>query len=211
MCLIGGRHLNASIAVLSVLGTASALPGGSPAPEPGATPPAVPALLTNSPAIRGLERAQRRPDGALVVPGQLSGTGSVKAKHVIIEGELSPGHSPGCIDFAGDVTFTAMATLLIEIGGSIACTGYDKVSVAGTLTLNGATVEVALVNGFVPQYGDQFDVLDRGSLTGSFGSIDTTAATLPTPLLWDTSQLDLTGELRVDVQHLADGGSRPLG
>ena len=51
--------------------------------------------------------------------------------------------------------------------------------------------------------------MDWGGLSGSFGSLDTSAAVLSAPLVWDTSQLYLTGELVVDVQHFADGDLAP--
>jgi hypothetical protein len=165
--------------------------------------------ITTSTTIHGLERARQRPDGALVVPGRVSGTGAIQADHVIIEGTVSPGNSPGCISFGGNVTFNLTAVLVIEIGGTTPCTGYDQISVANTLTISGATLEAALINGYVPQYGDRFDALNWGTLAGSFGTIDTSAAILPVPLTWDTSELYLSGELVVDVQHFSDGDLAP--
>ena len=165
--------------------------------------------VTYSHTIRGLGQAILHSDGTLVASGRVSGTGNINADHVVIEGELSPGHSPGCIDFGGDVTFSASATLLIEIGGNVPCTDYDRISVANTLTINGATLEVVLINNYPPRYGDRFGILDWGSIIGTFGTIDTGAAALPYPLAWDISQLYLNGELRVDVQHFVDGDLAP--
>lgn len=162
-----------------------------------------------SPSIRGGERAKQRHDGAWRLPGPVSGTGLIQAEHVIIEDVLSPGHSPGCIDFGGNVTFNITSTLVTEIGGPTPCTDYDRVTVAGHLTLNGATLVLGLINGFVPAYGDSFDILDWGSLTGTFSTVDTTAATLQHPLAWDSSQLYLTGELIVGVLPIADGDLAP--
>jgi len=168
-----------------------------------------PPPVTTDPTVLGLEQARLRADGTLVVPGQLSGTGTVQAKHVIIEGVLSPGHSPGCISFGGDVTFSFTATLVSELGGTTPCTEYDRIDVTGLLTINSATLQVVLVSGFLPVYRDAFDIMNWGSLTGSFGTIDTSAATLPAPLQWDTSQLHVTGELVVGVVHYADGDLAP--
>jgi hypothetical protein len=117
--------------------------------------------------------------------------------------------SAACIDFGDDVTFDFTAVQMIEIGGTTSCTEYDQISVANTLTINSAALEVVLINSFVPQYGDRFDVLDWGTLVGSFGPIDTSAAALPYPLTWDLSQLHLTGELVVGVQQFADGDLAP--
>ena len=97
----------------------------------------------------------------------------------------------------------------IEIEGLIPCAEHDQIDVANQLTINSATLEIILINGFVPAVGDRFDVMDWGSITGTFGTIDTSATSLPVPLVWDTSQLYLTGELIVDLQHFADGDLAP--
>lgn len=165
-------------------------------------------VYTSSSTIHGLARASRRNDGALVVSERVSGTGTIQGDHVIIEGTLAPGNSPGCIDFGGNVTFSASATLLTEIGGNTPCSEYDRITVTHQLTINGATLQLVLL-GFVPAFGDRFDIMDWGGLSGSFGSLDTSAAVLSAPLVWDTSQLYLTGELVVDVQHFADGDLAP--
>jgi len=162
-----------------------------------------------SPGIHGLEQAWLRSDGARVARKRISGTGHISEPHVIIDGTLEPGNSPGCITFGGDVTFNLTAALVIEIGGGTPCTEHDQIDVANQLTINSATLEVILINGFVPAYGDTFDIMNWGNFTGSFGIIDTSAASLPAPLQWDTSQLYVTGELVVDVQQFADGDLAP--
>ena len=165
-------------------------------------------VISASPSIHGLAHARQRRDGALLVSERISGTGTIQANHVIIEGTIAPGNSPGCIDFGGNVTFSTSATLLTEIGGLTPCAEYDRITVGNQLTINGAKLEIVLF-GFVPAFGDRFDIMDWGSLTGSFGSIDTSAASLPAPLVWDSSQLYLNGELVVNVQHFADGDLAP--
>ena len=192
------------VAVATTMWADSKLPGqDADAFSPGHVPP----VVTGS--IRGLEQASQRHDGALVARTPITGSGEVQAGHVIIENVLSPGDSPGCISFGGDVTFNTTSTLLIEIGGTTPCSEYDRITVANTLTLNSPTLEILLLSGFLPQYGDRFDVLDWGALIGTFGTIDTNAAPLSHPLAWDTSQLYLTGELIVSVQPIADGDLAP--
>ena len=122
-----------------------------------------------------------------------------------------------CFPFQGDVTFNPPGglggTLVAEIGGLVPCPDpapeYDRYDIPGTLTILGTTLEIVLFNGFVPVLGDRFDILDWGSITGTFGTIDTSAAVLPAPLVWDTSQLYITGEVIVDVQRLEDGDLAP--
>jgi hypothetical protein len=156
----------------------------------------------NTAAVRGLENVTLRNDGALIAKERIEGKGNVGAKHLIIEGVVAPGDSPGCINFAGNVTFNNAATLQIEIGGKTLCTEYDKINVANLLTLNNPTLEITLINGFEPQLGDRFDVMDWGSITGTFSTINSSAAILPAPFIWDTSELYLTGELAVSLPEI---------
>ncbi len=114
---------------------------------------------------------------------------------------------PGCIDITGD--WPLGATTTIWIGGLTPCTEHDRWAATGTLDLNSTTLEVVLINGFVPAAGDRFDIFNWGSLTGTFGAIDTSGATLPAPLVWDSSQLSTSGELVVDVQPVAKGDLAP--
>jgi hypothetical protein len=61
------------------------------------------------------------------------------------------------------------------------------------LSLDG-TLQVSLINDFTPTAGQSFDIVDWGSLSGTFASIH-----LPTlsGLAWNTSQLYTTGVLSV--------------
>jgi hypothetical protein len=114
---------------------------------------------------------------------------------------------PGCNELIGDATLPT--TIPILIGGLTPCTEHDQFTATGTLDLNSTTLEVLLINGFVPAVGDRFDIFNWGSLTGTFGAIDTSGATLPAPLIWDTSQLPTSGELVVDIQQVANGDLAP--
>jgi hypothetical protein len=99
----------------------------------------------------------------------------------------------------------------MELESTDQCTGYDHVSVAGELTINASTLQLVLLNGYTPSYGDSYDILDWGSLNGAFGIIDTSAAALPTPLVWDFTQLYLDGTVQVGVNQFADGDLAPWG
>lgn len=109
------------------------------------------------------------------------------------------------------IPYISTATLSMELGGSVPCTGYDQINVANTLTINSATIELVLIDGFMPQFGERFNVLNWSSRSGAgFASIDTSAVTLSYPLQWDLSLLEVTGEVVVGVQSIADGDLAPF-
>jgi hypothetical protein len=67
-----------------------------------------------------------------------------------------PGDSPAQVDIPGD--YILDGSLRIEIGGTVPGLEYDQLLVEGTAVLNG-TVEIVLINGFVPADGDIFDII----------------------------------------------------
>jgi T5SS/PEP-CTERM-associated repeat protein len=150
--------------------------------------------------------------------GSLTGNGVGGTGHVFIEGDARPGFSPGTMAFGGDVSFGPDSTLAIELGGSQPGLQHDRVTVADRANLAG-TLEVTLLDGFVPQPGQQFTVMTYGSHEGTFDRIsiggasglgwtlnyDSTAVTLTAGGL--AGDLDLDGvvgesDLALFVQHL---------
>lgn len=101
-------------------------------------------------------------------------------------GDTRPGNSPASIQIGGNAVFDSRAHLLIEIGGLAVGTQYDKVNVAGQLSLGG-TLNVSLINGFKPSAGSRFDIMDWGSLTGTFSTLQ--LPTLSGRIVWDSSHL----------------------
>ncbi len=128
--------------------------------------------------------------------GDLAGTGSLPPGEWRFTGRVSPGHSPGCIS-GENIVLAPTSTLVIEIGGRTPCSQFDRFIVQNRLALNGATLELRLLNGFAPQAGDSFDVLDWGVLEGEFGALNVNAAQLPDSLAWDSSEVLRSGTLRV--------------
>ena len=102
---------------------------------------------------------------------------------------VSPGEGTGALAVAGDYSQSAAGTLLLEIGEG----QNDLLAVGGDL-LAGGELEVVLVDGFEPDDGDTFDVLDFGSLSGQF-SLELPG--LSAGLMWDASSLYSTGQLAV--------------
>jgi hypothetical protein len=145
-----------------------------------------------------------RPDGAREFRGRIEGKGNIKDKGThIYEGVIAPGHSPGCISDAGNVILSGNATLQIEIGGTAVCSGFDQFTVQQGLTINGAKLQVSLINSFLPTTGQRFKVLQWGTLTGNFATVDFSLAALPPGYSWNTTSLYTSGELIVNGPPLA--------
>ena len=117
-------------------------------------------------------------------------------------GTLAPGSSPGTTTIVGGYTLGSSGTLAIELSGTAQGTGFDFVDVVGDLDLAG-TLDVSLIDGFNPFFGDRFDILDWDTLTGTFDSV--VLPTLTDGLTWNLDDLYLTGELAVLLLGDADG------
>lgn len=127
--------------------------------------------------------------GATSGSGSYTGTGTVN-----FEGDLKPGNSPAAISFGGNMALGVEAALRMELGGLTAGSQYDQVTVAGSLALDG-TLQLLFINGFMPTAGNSFNLLDWGSLSGTFSSLSLPA--LAGGLTWNTSQLYTTGVVSV--------------
>ncbi len=75
----------------------------------------------------------------------------------------------GILAANGGYTSTTNALLHYAISGTTPGTGYGRLQVSGTVTLNGA-LGVGLVNGFLPTTNDTFTVLSAGTRSGTFAS-----------------------------------------
>jgi hypothetical protein len=93
--------------------------------------------------------------------GYLVGTGTAGAPRVHGPGYISPGLSPGKLVIEGDFEQAPGGVLELEIGGLNAATQHDVFEVTGEATLNG-TVLLNFIDGFAPQQGQQFELLNAG-------------------------------------------------
>ncbi len=99
----------------------------------------------------------------------VSGIGSFE--NVVFDGTYSPGNSPAITNLSNG-EFSSASSLLIELGGTQPGTQYDRVVDSGVLNLVGGTLNVVLYNGFVPSYGNSFEILQYGQLSGDFGTVN---------------------------------------
>ncbi len=122
-----------------------------------------------------------------VRPGAiLGGKGTLAALKVENGGKVAPGDLPGhaSILSAQNTTFAGGASVLsIEIGGPSAggdgLTGYDRLNITGTVALNGASLQLLSLNGFLAANGQLFFILNNDGtdpVVGTFAQGSTVTA-----------------------------------
>lgn len=103
-------------------------------------------------------------------PGVVTGSNGTLRGFVENHGTVSPGSSPGTLYVVGDYEQAPEGKLIIEIAG-IADGQFDVLDISGTATLGG-TLEIILLDGFVPSDTDIFDFILAGAgLVGAFEQI----------------------------------------
>lgn len=95
--------------------------------------------------------------------GALTGTGTVNAD-VNNAGTVGTGSSTGTLTISRGYTQSAAGTLNVKIGGA---SQFDTLAIGGAATLAG-TLNVSLINSFVPSAGLTFKILTYASETGDF-------------------------------------------
>jgi hypothetical protein len=110
-------------------------------------------------------------DGTLVAAnvnldgGSLSGTGTIQA-NVVNAALIVPGDPFGTLTVQGNYTQTATGVLLIQIAGP---NQYGQLAVTGSATLAG-TLQVSLLDNYVPTIGASFQILTFANYTGGFNT-----------------------------------------
>ncbi len=118
--------------------------------------------------------------------GTLSGDGTILS-NVSMAGVTQAGDipNPGIltigINGTGNYTQGSAGAYDVVVGGLTAGTQYSQLNVPGSATLSG-TLNVSLINNFIPAAGNQFVILTAGSLSGQF--VTTNLPGLPQGLSW---------------------------
>lgn len=140
--------------------------------------------------------------------GILKGSGQITGSFTN-SGTLSPGNSPGKFSVVGNYTATATAVHEVEIAAPDL---YDTISITkdaaapgGNAVLNG-TLNVVLLNGFIPASGDSYTIMTFTSATGTFANTNLPA--LPKGLSWTVNYnatgitLQVSGVLPVTISAM---------
>jgi hypothetical protein len=101
--------------------------------------------------------------------GTLSGGGNIIG-NVLMNGQLNLSLTPSMLSVTGNYSQTRYGSFLDGIGGLAAGTQYSQLQVSQNAMLNGILILV-LTNGFTPQIGQTFTIMDYGSSTGTFSSV----------------------------------------
>jgi fibronectin-binding autotransporter adhesin len=105
--------------------------------------------------------------GVVVDPGASLGGAGFIVGNVVVNGNLSPGNSPGTLTVAGNMVLTGANSTIIEIASP---TNFDRIVVSGQATLGGTLQAVAYDGGTITP-GMRYDFLQAGSIVGEFDSI----------------------------------------
>jgi T5SS/PEP-CTERM-associated repeat protein len=132
--------------------------------------------------------------------GRITGNGSITAGSVINEAMIAPGSDVAGLHLAGVLHLNTSflqansGALQVQLAGTTAGTQYDQILISGTSVLTG-NLNVELADNFVPKAGNFFHILDLGTVTGAFATVN--LPTLANGLTWDTSQLYSAGIIAV--------------
>ena len=112
-------------------------------------------------------------NGIFISGGILDGNGGTLIGNITLAGAtLSLGdgaNKVGKLTLSGAYSQSSTSFLDIDLGGTKSGT-FDVLNISGSATLHG-TLNVDALSGFTPKVGEQFDILNYGSETGTFSTV----------------------------------------
>jgi hypothetical protein len=113
------------------------------------------------------------PTGLVLSGGTLLGTGTlaavVNSSSVVVAGDATT--KAGKLTVTGSYTQNVTGVLDVAIGGTTAGSQYSQLAVSNGASLKG-TLNIKLINGFVPASGATFTILTAGTRTGQFSTVN---------------------------------------
>ncbi len=119
--------------------------------------------------------------------GHVTGVGTISG-NVINNGDLAPGDAPGTITLLGDLTSTGALDF-----GLASTSSYDRLSLPAGIFTAGGTIDVSLLGGYEPSFGNSFKIMDFALLLDDGYQFDFSAAALRPGYSWDTSAFASSG------------------
>jgi hypothetical protein len=112
------------------------------------------------------------PAGTTISGGKVFGKGTI-ASTVVSSGAFTAGDSPTKTGKLSPSTYTqnSNGSLNIAIGGLTAGKQYGQLAVANGASLNG-TLNLTLINNFLPAIGNTFTILTTSARTGQFATVN---------------------------------------
>jgi hypothetical protein len=107
--------------------------------------------------------------------GSLSGIGTILG-HVSNAGHVHPGDAPGTLSISGNYTQTSVGNFDLDLAGSPTSGLFGHLNVGGNASLAG-TLNVNLLNNYLPVVNTTYDILDYGTGSGG-GTLSGQFATL---------------------------------
>ncbi|MBI3882197.1 MAG: autotransporter-associated beta strand repeat-containing protein [Verrucomicrobia bacterium] len=137
----------------------------------------------------------------------LGGSGRIGGPVQIYDGAFfKPGNSPGAMRVDQDLTLAGTATMTFEIGGLIATNEFDFVSVGGIANFGG-TLELSLVNGYLPTTNATWNLMEFASKTGTYANATNNARVATTDHLGSFRVSYGTTNLTLNAFNYTDTGT----
>lgn len=120
-----------------------------------------------------LSHVEVQSGAALAGNGDVTGSVLAHSGSGVQPGFDAPAIEPGLLT-VGNTTLDAGSTYFVQIGGNTpgnTANDHDQLIVVGSVTINGATLNVSSINGYVPQDGDFYTIIDNNladAIVGTF-------------------------------------------
>jgi len=127
---------------------------------------------TQSASTTKVDGTLTAPTGLTVQGGSLLGKGTLAAA-ITSNGSITAGDSatnPGVLTVSGSYTQSATGVLNTPIGGN-AKGQFGQLAVSNGVSLNG-TLNLSLINGFVPAIGSDFTLVTGSAISGQFATVN---------------------------------------
>ncbi len=124
----------------------------------------------------------------------LSGSGTVLGS-TTVAGTLNIGSSPGAMNVTGDLGLGNLSIWNVEIGGT-GLLDFDRLLVSGQLAAGG-TINISLINSFVPATSDSFQIANFGSFVDNGYTFNFSSAPLSGGQSWETGSFATNGTITV--------------